>query len=266
MTKDRNNLLVQPSFGATFFDGKLSSTLYLGVRKKNNETKLVQDQPELYTELSVFKNDYVSFAPYMDLYTPGANYNPISGSNDTVVLLSGQTIFSAPTLEGSLGKLSSSLLVDPYLGLGNRAETANAVSRIPAENLSDFGLAANSAEGEATTVAVNKQEPDYVLLVSPSVKYVPAIAPKLSLSFRAMPYRTFSPQYEIVESAGEASTEKVGYSAVDAAQNRYTISYDVGNGLTIYNQTRQYFNGQYESRVDGATRWHNRLGITYKMF
>ena len=267
--KDRATILVSPVLGATFFDGKMDSNVTLGVRKKNGETTVDQDQPIWNTSVEAFKNDYFSFDPYVELYAPGKNYgvNYTTTNVDGAAIVSTSMTATAPALEGSLGKFTGSFVLDPNATLNNREQKISAESKIASEDLESFGLAPTKAG--ASTVEVTQNEPTYNVLYRPILGFNPAVAPKLKLAFSSLINTEFNPKYEIVEEAGAAEQNKVGYTRDTSVQHRYTLSYDFGNGLSIYNQVRQNMEGLYEARAGGkeaSTRWQNRLGLTFTAF
>ena len=156
---------------------------------------------------------------------------------------------------------------DPAASLSSRAVKT---SKVDTATSRESKFLTTSATGDQEVV---QKEPSVSGTFRASVAFKPAAVAGLSLSGTTYLGRSFDPKYEISEEGGDGTVQtKTGYVTENLTSQLVAVSYKIGNGLSITNETWHKMNGFYEARYDGGpgadglSRVTNIVKLKYTLF
>lgn len=260
--EDDVKLMARPVLGATFFDGKMDSSLTWNFFKKADSVRVSRTDVEHYTTFTVVDNDYIGVTPWA--YSLFGNGQENWKSTEIGIGLASPATLAIPTAAGTITGIISNDYV-AYLHNGSSAPKVGVTNDTGRPN-GAFGLSEPAAEGG--TPEMEQRDPttynDFVY--GASLKDIGGVK-GLKLSVTSLLETVWEPKYatEIVDNSERVSLD--GYKVSKYTLNRFTGSYAINDKLTVANQLRQYIDGFYDAGTKAsATRWENRLMLTTTLF
>ena len=253
------------SIGATWLEGKLDTSLTLGLNKVYETTEFPQKRtisqrnPQLYAVYNLISNDMLSLAPRAGLILP------LYGSSQLGLEL-GTELSSTHSMEMGIGKVTIGGVADIYAlqHIGRNETTVTVPNEARRESIREtYSLTAS--EGDNLTI-----KEDYARYASAYgiwASYEPEIIDGLALSVGTTYQVSYSPVWEAAGEGDTAVIEQSGYRSSDGVENSFSISYEISDNVKISNSLYYYLDGFYESKTAaGETRLLNLAKLSYTLF
>ncbi len=256
VVEDNVQIQARPSLGATFFDGKLDASATYIFAKTNDSTAIKKSLIFSDVYLTAVESKFGDLKAYVySEYAAGGLDKFTSTSLMAYFSTDGKDILKFSTGLGEVGAL-----FEEYVGPTYHSGTDQPNSKVAQRDGFDgrsLGLVGDAGD------EVKQRDPDIstITVLLPYIK--PSIVPGLKLSAGFEGYSTHAPKYEVSESGNISQN---GYALSKSVVNRATISYKLTDKVVIANSVRQSVNGAWESGVDNASRWENRLVLSATLF
>jgi hypothetical protein len=250
--EQRAQWYILPQLGATFFDGKLDTSLLYYFIKGNDETSFDKDLVESYTELTAFSNDYVTISPA--LYATQTGSNP-SFTDQWLYL----NVTTAPSTDTAVGKVSLFAGAMPIIMF--TSSQGSDKNEIVADER-EVGSAA-LAEDEQK---IEQRDPGLGLEAPVLVTLKPNAVAGLGIQTGFVYWRYADPKYKVEEVDGDNRISQDGYEISSGNYNRLKFTYKINDTFSMYNDSRFYTNGFMEAQYSGSYSYQNRTGIQATLF
>ncbi len=253
------------SVGTTWLDGKLDTSLTLGLSKVYETEEFPQKRtisqrnPELLAVYSLIDNDMFSLEPRAELTFP------LYGSSQLALEL-GTELSSNRSIEMAGSKLTIGGIADIYATqhIGRNETTVNVADETRRESIRET-YSLTTSEGSNLTIKEDYARYDSSYGVWAS--YEPEIIDGLALSVGTTYQISYSPVWEAVGEGNDAAIQQSSYRSSDKVENSFTLSYQVSDDLEISNGLYYYLDGFYESKTaPGETRLLNLAQLSYSLF
>ena len=253
------------SVGSTWLDGKLDTSLTLGLSKVyeteefSTSRTIKQRNPELYAVYSMIETDMLALKPRVGLTLP------LYGSSQLALEL-GTELSAHRSMEMAGGQVSIGGIADIYAMqyIGRSETTVSVPNEARRESIREtYSLTAS--EGEDLTI-----KEDYARYASAYgvwASYEPEIIDGLAISVGTTYQISYSPVWEAAGEGEDAVIQQSGYRSSDGVENAFSISYQLTDNMTLSNGLYYYLDGFYESKTaPGETRLLNLAKISYTLF
>lgn len=253
------------SVGAKWLDGKLDTSLTLGLNKVY-ETKefpqqrtIGQRNPELFAVYSLIDNDILSLEPRAGLTFP------LYGSSQLELEL-GTELSADHSMETAAGKLSIGGAADIYATqhIGRNETSISVADEARRTSIREtYGLTASTGDDLTIKEDYARYGSSYGVWAS----YEPEIVDGLALAVGTTYQISYAPVWEAVGEEDDSVIQQTGYRSSGAVENAFSVSYQISDDLQISNGLYYYLDGFYESKTaPGKTRLLNLAKLSYSLF
>lgn len=253
------------SVGATWLDGKLDTSLTLGLNKVY-ETKefpqqrtIGQRNPELFAVYSMIDNDILALKPRVGLTFP------LYGSSQLELEL-GTELSANSSIETATGKLSVGGAADIYATqhIGRNETSLSVADEARRSSIREtYGLTASTG----SDLTIKEDYARYGSSYGVWAKYEPEIIDGLALALGTTYQIGYAPVWKAVGEGDDSVIQQSGYRSSDAVENSFSVSYQISDDLQISNGIYYYLDGFYESKTaPGETRLLNLAKLSYSLF
>lgn len=249
-TQGSRSLALRPKLGTKIANEKLNINMVLPVTNRQQSAVSTSGRPEVEANLSLFDSKNFS----IDLY----HFSYLKNNDADYAGYLDLDFVAKRDFQTAGGVLATSILFEPEAQLTTTKGPANVRSF---EREDGTALAASEQEP-----APEQRETDKAINVYPSVAFSPTAVPGLKTSLGAIFNNTYKARYvRTLDASGETEMKHDGYDVSRATQFRYTVKYQLKDGLYVYNQLRQNLDGYAEASTK-ASRLDNRTGIVMSLF
>lgn len=247
-------LVMRPTLGTKLLNEKFDVNFSLPVTNKQQSAVSKQERPEVETNLSLFDNKVAT----IDLYSFHYMQNKDKAYDGYVMVDLGAT--KSFDVSG-LGKIETGFTASPGANLTTKSKDATVNRR---ERIDGTALAENDPAAKET---IEQRETNKTLDLYPSVALSPSAVPGLKLTVSSYFSTNYTPEYiQVVDDSGESKVKSDGYAIERSTQARYTVKYQINEGVFVYNQLRQNIGGFADAGLKSGNRLDNRTGIVMNLF
>ncbi len=253
------------SIGAEWFDGKLDTSLTLGLSKVYETEEFPQSRtisqrnPELLAVYSLVDNDMLALKPQVALILP------LYGSSQLKLEL-GTELSSDRSLEVAGGKMTIGGIAGIYAmqSIGRSETTVNVADETRRDRVRETYSLTASEDGD---LVIKEDYASYDSTYGVWASYEPEIIDGLALSVGTTYGISYSPVWEAADEDDDAVIRRSGYRSSDKVENAFSISYQITDDWAISNSLYYYLDGFYESKTAaGETRLLNLAKLSYTLF
>lgn len=242
-----NNVRVEAKYtlGSSFMNDKLISQFTVGVRKNAGTSVVEQVTTEMYNAYSIFSGKGLNAGAYAYLTLPH------KGSGTTnYMALTGSASKGVGTEVGEL----KAILYSEFGGVFGTRPMMTEVPNIDAKDGEKLGL--TGEDNNETEMTGTPMYGELALRLSLKTK-----VKGLKLGAGSFIDRSWDPKMEKTTINGSDRVAMNGYEAGNSSYNLYSISYRLGNGVSISNELKHNYSGAFEAKKNG-TRYRNTFKIS----
>ncbi|MEZ4743541.1 MAG: hypothetical protein R3B45_14035 [Bdellovibrionota bacterium] len=241
--------------GSTFMDGKLDANVALRLRKETQTNTLKQQSTYIWLAYSALKTDNFDISPYADIRLP------INGSGTTANL--GVYSEVGQKIATAAGVIKIGAAADTQGQFSSRTKNTEVTGLTDSDKDKFKGFLVGEENSEVPTDAAPILAEYNVHVIVSDIAKVKG----LSAGLTSYVDRKFEAKMEPTVIDGEERIAMTGYSASNNAYNLYTLGYKFDNGVSIANETYQWFDGVFASRINGDNaasnpRWTNLVKVS----
>jgi hypothetical protein len=248
-----SNYKLIPRLGTKAFKDRLNFFVESRIVSQARTSNYQQAQSYYETTFAAYSGDVLSVTPY--------SYGYFAFKDKPMTNLLAVNVDASKSLDLVGGKLTIHGGMEPEVSTSTKADTTDApvVSRDGTALVED---------GKPKTKSIDNREPTTTLEYIAGIKFVPSIAPKLSLSADGYFDRSYVPTYEIKSDETGDRVEKTGYAIADVTTTDFLVAYKADALTTVQSLTRVRHDGFYAERKPyGALPYiEQRLSLIHKLF